>query len=325
MSDQPSTPQDIRSTAVYWYNEHLAGDLSLEDEARFQLWIEASAQHQQAYQRVSQAWFIAGQAKDDPALNEEAAPRTKKSARWSKFAVAAALILAFGISLTALQPKFFAPTPDRPAQAFQTGVGEKTTITLPDASILTLDAETDIRFADLDNERRVDLLRGRAFFKVAPDQRKFFAVYANGKRVRAIGTAFEVSIEKGAVAIVLTEGRVRVEEANSTENGTDMTPGRQLIISPDRRWTLSNVDIQKETSWKEGRLIFMNDPLAKAITEVNRYSKRKLQFEDNIIPDKQIVGVFSAGDVDDFVKALVLNEIATPISSSSDQILLKSL
>src|SRR3546814_10150880 len=60
------------------------------------------------------------------------------------------------------------------------------------------------------------------------------------------------------VAVVLAEGKVRVEEVEKAGNGTDMTPGRQLVIT-DRRWTMSNVDVKKETGWTEGRLIFMQD------------------------------------------------------------------
>src|SRR3546814_13678964 len=72
------------------------------------------------------------------------------------------------------------------------------------------------------------------------------------RSVRAIGTAFEVSMNGGEVAVVLAEGKVRVEEVEKAGNGTDMTPGRQLVIT-DRRWTMSNVDVKKETGWTEGR------------------------------------------------------------------------
>lgn len=123
------------------------------------------------------------------------------------------------------------------------------------------------------------------------------------------------------VAVVLAEGKVRVEEAKS-KGSADMMPGRQLVMQSDRRWTLSNVDVKKETSWTSGRLIFMNDPLARAISEVNRYSTKKLVFENGRTPSTEIVGIFSAGDVEGFVKALELNGIAKKVSSSDDQIVL---
>src|SRR3546814_9253676 len=90
----------------------------------------------------------------------------------------------------------------------------------------------------------------------------------------------------------------------------------------DRRWTMSNFDVKKETGWTEGRLIFMHDPLSKAIAEVNRYSTRKLTFKDGSIPDRKIVGVFSAGDVESFITALELNGIAQRVATTADDIIL---
>src|SRR3546814_18654449 len=92
-----------------------------------------------------------------------------------------------------------------------------------------------MRFTDMPGERHVELLSGRAFFKVAHNPSRPFTVTAAGKRVRAIGTAFEVSMNGGEVAVVLAEGKVRVEEVEKAGNGTDMTPGRQQLGSASCR------------------------------------------------------------------------------------------
>src|SRR3546814_1341199 len=55
---------------------------------------------------------------------------------------------------------------------------------------------------------------------------------------------------------------------------------------------------------------------------IYRYSPRKLVFKDGKIPEKQVVGVFQAGDVDGFVKAMELNGIARRVSATDDEILL---
>lgn len=131
------------------------------------------------------------------------------------------------------------------------------------------------------------------------------------------------SVERGEMAVVFTEGKVRVEEAaNGTGNSAVMAPGRQLVIGANRKWTLSTVDVEKETSWTEGRLIFLHDPLAKAVAEVNRYSAKKLTFQNGAIPERQIVGVFAAGDVDGFVRTLELYGIAKRVPTQNDEILL---
>lgn len=321
--EQSISPAALRSEAAQWYNQRLAGDMTLDDEYRFQGWLNRSDAHRSAYRSIDRAWFIAGAAMADPALSDEApAPRpVDRRRRW--LALAASVLFVFGIGWAVL-PNLLFDMRDRAVQTFQTQTGQRTKITLPDGSVVTLDSETAMRFADMPDERRVTLVRGRAFFQVAKNRSRPFIVSAGGKHVRAVGTAFEVSLERGEMTVVLAEGKVRVEDGSSggNGNGTDMTPGRQLVVSTDRKWTLSNADVKKETSWIHGRLVFMHDPLSKAIAEVNRYSTRKLIFENGTIPDRRIVGVFSAGDVDGFVKALELYGIAKPVSTSSDQIIL---
>lgn len=310
---------ELRSEAAHWYNQHLAGDMTLEDEYRFRDWINRSDAHRGAYKEIDRAWYVAGTTASDLARSDDPVPARVGSSRSKVFAAVASILLVAGIGWLSLGGLPFGER-DHPAQAFQTETGQRATVTLPDGSIVLLDSETDMRFMDLPDERRVRLLRGRAYFEVASDSSRPFVVHAAGKTVRAIGTAFEVSMAHGELTVVLVEGKVRVEDATETENGTDMTPGRQLVIDTDRRWTLTNADVEKEIGWTEGRLIFMHDPLSEAVAEVNRYSTRKLTFKDGTIPDREIVGVFTAGDVDGFIKALELNRVAKQVSSTNDEI-----
>ncbi|SNS59896.1 FecR family protein [Sphingopyxis indica] len=315
----------LRSEAAHWFNLHLAGDMTLDDESRFHEWLGRSDLHRELYRGVERAWSIAGAAADDPALR---VPRKDLSVAagvarrgWRALALAASIILLVAAGL-ALAP-YFRAEPAQLAQSFRTELGQRSTITLPDGTVVTLDSETDLRFRQAPHERLAELIGGRAFFRVAHDKSRPFFVHAGGKSVRAVGTAFEVSIEGGDVVVVLAEGKVRVEETTSgSGNSTDMVPGRQLTIGADRNWTLRRVDVSKETSWTEGRLVFMNDALAEAVAEVNRYSSRKLTFAGGRVPDRKIVGVFKAGDVEGFVKAIELNGIAHRVSASGDAIIL---
>lgn len=313
---------ELRAAAAHWLNLSLSGDMTPDDERRFGEWLDQSGDHRDAYRRVDRAWTLSGAAAGDPALSgpSEAVGAASRPWRRHGLALAASLLLLAGMGWTAFPHLWPGVVPDRQEQAFRTGTGQRTRVTLTDGSIVTLDAETEMRLHDGATERRLDLLRGRAFFRVAHDPNRPFVVHAGGKRVRAIGTAFEVSFERGRMIVTLAEGKVRVE--GGADGGTDMTPGRQLAVSPNSNWTLQQVDVAKETSWTSGRLIFMHDPLAKAVAEVNRYSTRKLVFRDGRVPDTQIVGVFEAGDIEGFVKAIELNGIARRVSVTSDEVVL---
>ena len=313
----------LRSEAAHWFNLQRSGDMTLDDEQRFHEWLDESDAHRDAYRLVDRAWMIAGTIPQDPEMLGEPEPVAARRSPWRRYlAMAASLLLVVTVSWGVYQMGVpgFGGGQD---QHFRTGVGQTTTVTLPEGSIVTLDSETEMRLRESPRERRVDLVGGRAFFRVAADPSRPFIVNAGGKSVRAIGTAFEVAFEHGNMVVTLAEGKVRVEEAAAgSGSGTDMAPGGQLVIGADHNWTLRRVDVAKETSWTEGRLIFMRDPLSEAVAEMNRYSTRKLAFKDGKIPDKQVVGVFEAGDVDGFVKAMELNDIARRVSTTDDEILL---
>ncbi|MBJ7499273.1 MAG: FecR domain-containing protein [Sphingopyxis sp.] len=316
----------LRSEAAQWFNLERSGDMTLDDEHRFHDWLDQSDAHRDAYRLVERAWTIAGTIAQEPEMltapEQEAAEENRRSPHWRRYlALAASLLLVLTVSWTAYQDGM--PGGTTQDQRFRTGAGQTTTVTLPEGSVVTLDAETEMRLHETPRERRVDLVGGRAFFRVAADPSRPFIVSAGGKSVRAIGTAFEVSFEHGNMVVTLAEGKVRVEETGSgSGSGTDMVPGGQLVIGADHNWTLRRVDVAKETSWTEGRLIFMNDPLSEAVAEMNRYSPRKLVFKDGQIPQKEVVGVFEAGDIEGFVKAMELNGIARRVSATDEEILL---
>lgn len=339
IDDQAEQRTALRSAAAHWLNLRLSGDMTLDDEHRFRAWLDQSDAHRDAYRLVDRAWTVSRSVAGDPALSmarEAARAMARESEAKMGFftrhrrglSMAASLLLVVGagwgtgwITLPHQRPGIGAQ--DQQQQAFRTGTGQRTRVTLPDGSVVTLDAETELRLHNSPKERRLDLIQGRAFFRVAHNAERPFIVYASGRKVRAIGTAFDVSNEQGNVIVTLVEGKVRVDgSAAGADGGTDMVPGRQLVMNRDLNWTLRRVDVAKETSWTQGRLIFMDDMLSKAISDVNRYSTRKLAFQNGLIPDRQIVGVFEAGDVEGFVKAMEMQGIAHRISATTDEILL---
>lgn len=330
IGDQEKRPPSAQAQAAHWLSLRLSGDMTLDDEYHFRAWIDLSDDHREAYRLVDRAWTVSAAIAGDPALSVMHQPAIAKPGVFTRhrraLSMAASLLLVIGLGWTAL-PYFDVRSgnhaEDAQQQAFRTGTGQRTRVTLPDGSVVTLDAETELRLRSSATERRLDLIQGRAFFRVAHNPNRPFVVYADGKKVRAIGTAFEVSLDRGNMVVTLTEGKVRVEGATTgSDGGADLVPGRQLVVGSDLDWTLRRVDVAKETSWTQGRLIFMHDPLSKAMADVNRYSTRKLVFEGGTVPDRQIVGVFEAGDVEGFVKAIELQGIAHRTTSTSDEILL---
>src|SRR3546814_14175652 len=125
-----------------------------EDEYRFRDWVNRSPSHREAYKAVDRAWFVAGTAKDDPALS--AIPLTVRAtpSRWRLFAAVASILFVVGIGSATLT-QFLIGDREQSVQAFQTATGQPTTITLPDGPLVTPDSETAMPFTDIPGQRPV--------------------------------------------------------------------------------------------------------------------------------------------------------------------------
>ena len=66
-----------------------------------------------------------------------------------------------------------------------TAVGENRTVPLPDGSRITVGGYSRVEVSFSDSERRVELARGEALFKVAKDPTRPFVVHAGRARVVA--------------------------------------------------------------------------------------------------------------------------------------------
>jgi len=188
-----------------------------------------------------------------------------------------------------------------------TGIGERKTVTLADGSQVTLDTDSAAAIRFDDQERHVELRRGRANFAVARDPRRPFQVRAGGLTVTAIGTNFDVSAISRAPAVILIDGRV-VVEAPGTAGQADhafLSPGQGLTLSSSGRLTKpSMIDLATATGWQEDRLVFTNETANQAIMQANRYSVRKIRLLDEASGGKRLEGSFRAGDTDALAAAL---------------------
>lgn len=120
-------------------------------------------------------------------------------------------------------------------QVIETEQGERRTVALEDGSVLQVDPQTRLRVRYGDDERRIELLRGRAMFRVAHNPRRPFLVRSADTTVRAVGTAFGVErVQPGVIRVTVSEGRVAVRRAGPAPAGVpaDEPTGRAATKQP---------------------------------------------------------------------------------------------
>ena len=321
---------EVIEVAAYWATRLDSNECSPTDRAAFEKWRAKAPEHAAAFEKVEASLSAVYRQIDDPDLIAYAAQVTTGAPRrvWAGLDGIAASIVLIAVAAFIASLAF---TPEdavlkdtisentaglaEGAAVYRTQVGERSTVTLADGSEVTLNTDTGLRVEFSARERRLQLLRGQAFFKVEKDATRPFVVEAGHKRVVAIGTAFDVRFDTAdQVQITLVEGRIAVD--NRIDKGLpdalaeaapriELSPGQQMLAALNARPSVIEADIEKVTSWSEGRIVFDNDPLRDAVVEVNRYTATPIVLgEDSRLDAIRVGGVFRTGRQETFLLAL---------------------
>jgi transmembrane sensor len=187
-------------------------------------------------------------------------------------------------------------------------IGSRTYIELPDGTGVHLNHGSRLSYPRrfTRKERKVEL-SGEAYFMVTHNPDIPFTVNANNTLVTALGTEFNVMAYPGLPKIetTLVNGKVIFQ------NIKEMQPGDHLSYSVKTGdYTCKEVDIQKYTSWKEGILVFKDDPLEEIVFRLGRWYNVDFVFKNNSIKDFPYTATF----VDEtLVQIMDLLQMATPI------------
>jgi ferric-dicitrate binding protein FerR (iron transport regulator) len=153
--------------------------------------------------------------------------------------------------------------------------GTIATIDLPDGTKVWLNSGSSISYPEsfTDNVRSVNLT-GEAYFEVKSDQYHPFYVKTDGLVVKATGTKFSVmAYEKSAIrSVALAEGKVAVKTVDSRkmEQILYLKPSQSLRFDrTNGRAEVSKEDIYKHFAWKDGKMVFRNDPLSEVASRIS--------------------------------------------------------
>jgi transmembrane sensor len=279
----------------------------------FEAWRDASPDHARAFADAQASWTLLQDEAASPELlarRRDALGRARRAGRrrWNgapdrrmlAAGLAAGLAAAIAVPLGAFW--WIRTRPPAP-ELFETGHGEQRTIVLSDGSRMSLDALTRVRVAYTGDLRSIDLVAGRANFEVAKDIARPMKVHAAGRTVTALGTVFCVEQQAHGVVVSLVEGRVAVSGAGAAP--IEMSPRQQLTVADGAQPSLRIVDPEQALAWREGKLIFDDEPLGLAAARMNNYGAPVLVV-DASAQSLRISGVFRAGDTGAFVEALEL-------------------
>lgn len=316
-------------TAEDWLVRMSRPRVDARDRADFEAWLEADDDHLDQYAAAKAA--MAGleplrfALEDDLARMRRRLDRERRAPRWNGVlagggalaGIAAAVVLA----LPLLAPAPIWTTHESPR-------GRITDVALADGSRVTLDTGSAVRVAVDGKVRRVELLRGAAFFDVAHDTARPFQVAVADRKVIVTGTRFETRLTGDGAEVMLAQGGIALARRDAATPGAllgalRMTPGdRAAFRVGDGRVEAIRADVDAATAWRERRLVFRDAPLAEVVAEAGRYADRRLVIADPALARTRVTAVLPLeGDGDLLSRMDALLPISVHSASGGEAII----
>ena len=166
--------------------------------------------------------------------------------------------------------------------------GTVSKLTLPDGTKVWLNSGSHFKYPLIFKKgiRKV-YLTGEAYFEVAKNKKKPFVVSTSDIDVMATGTVFDVMAYKNESNIEATLVSGKISLAKETKSSLlptpiiSISPGQRAILNKEKKKIIINkIDINKVISWKDGKLIFENDPMDVVVKKLDRWYNTKIILVD---------------------------------------------
>jgi transmembrane sensor len=293
------------------------------DWTAFDAWLTASPARQQAYDEAMALWSEFDAVA--PVLKRELDARPqRRSEDWGGRRSTWGWTLATGLAAAALVAAIV-PWSDLTASTtvYQTAKGERRQITLADGSHIDMNAGSRLSVRLGGKDRRVTMDDAEAVFDVAKDASRPFLITAGDRTVRVVGTQFNVRRRDGVQSVTVSRGVVEVMPVAGAGKRYRLTVGQRLDhvegASDSRLRTASPEDVE---SWRSGRLIYRDEPLANVAADLCRYTTVPVRVADARTGQIAFSGVLTTDQGDGIVRSLAL---LAPVTSTrtKDGILLR--
>ena len=157
-------------------------------------------------------------------------------------------------------------------------------VALPDGSRVWLNTSSSLRYkGELNGKTRHVFLNGEAYFEVKTDKEHPFIVNAHDIKIKATGTAFNVSAysSDAYVKTSLLEGIVNVK---SQKRHYKMIPGDIILVNKKTNNYTHRRIVQQEDvlAWRAGKIVFRNEKLGDIKGQLERAYNIKIELEKEL-------------------------------------------
>lgn len=301
----------------------LAGVADPVETIQLREWIGISESNRKYFENVKNIWDASAGQPDIKMINTPLAlkkvlEKSKLSPRitlwhwWQRIAAVIIFPLAIGMFMwiylasdsNELIFSYNEPVYNEVYAAF----GTRSALKLADGTLFWLNSGSSLRYPDKfnGNDRRV-YLKGEGYFEVKSDVDRPFFVSTPTLEIKATGTKFNVQdYDSDAVTgVTLVSGKLFVNEQDNSRLISELSSNQHLYYNRQTGTkSIVDEDTYKYISWKDGKLIFRNDPFSDVAKKLSQVFNVDIEIQDSALQDYRYRATFQDESLEEILKLL---------------------
>ncbi|MCD7937321.1 MAG: DUF4974 domain-containing protein [Tannerellaceae bacterium] len=298
---------------------YLSGKATPAEEEQLAGWLKESAENRKEYNQVRNIWHTLHPAFSPGSIDVEKAhnrviQQTDSSKWYSSFLFywkQAAAVLLLSLLLVSVYSYFHKETvyAEETFQEIFSPYGTRSEINLPDGSTVWLNAGSSIKFPAvfIPGKREVQL-NGEGYFEVESDKANPFLVHLDKVTLQATGTSFNIEAYKNdsLIAITLIKGIVDITIGNTPS--FNLLPGERMGFNKyTSQCEITKTDPYKWYAWKDGALVFRDDPLEYVFRKIGNTFNIEMEVNDPEIAAYPYRATFKEESLDEILRLMQLS------------------
>jgi len=170
--------------------------------------------------------------------------------------------------------------------------GNEYNLQLSDGTRIWLNSDSELKYPTIfdGDVRKVYLLKGNAYFKVAKNKAKAFIVKMQNQQIKVYGTQFCVdAYNKNNITTVLVEGSIGL--STNTVNEVRLKPGELGKVNMESGDVeVKKVDLRPYIAWQEGSFVFRNQRLEDIMMQLERWYNVTVFYQNSATKDYHFTG-----------------------------------
>jgi len=311
---------------------YFSGEISEEDRHEVDGWRDLSAENKKLFGEMSAIWEtreILSQMEEFSA--KEALKKLNsrlfvdhKRAMFRQRLQRIAAILLFPVLIYAGVVTFNRPGKSDAVpgpvirQKIKTTTGTIAELSLPDSTRVWLNHGTTLEYPMVFGKNREVKLSGEAYFEVKEDKTHPFIVYTGVIGIEVLGTSFNATNypDEDQTSVVLTEGSVQLIAGKAEDRRVvaSLKPNQKATFNRvSRKLSVNTVYAGEYTAWKDGILMFADDPMEEVAGKLSRWFNVDIELRTNELYNYVYKATFKD---ESLIQVLDLLKLSAPIEYS---------